>query len=94
MVDTHPHLSLALLPIHLEYPVSHARVIEATRQAIKDEETRGGRVRLALIDALSSNPGVVVPWEELTKVFKEHNIIRYVVSCIRDTPNAEGPPLV
>lgn len=78
VVDTHPHLSLGLVPIHLEYPATHAKVIEATKKAIAEEEKRGGRIRLALVDALSSNPGVVVPWEELTVIFKEHSIIRCV----------------
>ncbi|KAL8279230.1 hypothetical protein RQP46_008267 [Phenoliferia psychrophenolica] len=80
LVDTHPHLELGLVPIQLEYPVSHAQVIAATKKAIKDEEARGGRIRLGFIDALSSNPGVIVPWEELTKIFREHNIISFTTA--------------
>lgn len=44
------------------------------------------RVRLALIDAISSNPGVIVPWEALTKVFKSKGIIRCVVVFLLPVP--------
>ena len=91
VIDTHPHLSLSLLPVHLEYPVSHAQVIKATKVAIEGEEARGGRVRLALLDAISSNPGVIVPWEELTKLCKEHKIIRCVFTCPMGATGAEVP---
>ncbi|KAK4698914.1 hercynylcysteine S-oxide lyase, partial [Phenoliferia sp. Uapishka_3] len=78
VVDTHPHLNLTLVQVHLEYPVTHAEVIEATEKVIAEEDVQGGRIRLALIDALSSNPGVIVPWEELTKVFKNHQIVSLI----------------
>lgn len=83
IVDTHPHLSLSLVPVKLAYPISHADVIAATRNAIEEQEAQGGKIRLALIDAISSNPGVVVPWGELTKLFKEKSIIRCVLPSLR-----------
>lgn len=43
---------------------------------IEVEESKGVRVRLALVDAISSNPGVIVPWEALTKMFRSKGVIR------------------
>ncbi|GAA5902107.1 uncharacterized protein JCM6883_001300 [Sporobolomyces salmoneus] len=78
IVDTHRHLDLSLLPIELTYPVSHAEVLAKTRQAIEDSEKEGVKVRLALVDGISSNPGVIVPWEELVEVFKEKDVVSLV----------------
>ncbi|KAM0789798.1 hypothetical protein ACM66B_006650 [Microbotryomycetes sp. NB124-2] len=79
VVDSHPHLDLGVVPVVLRYPMSHADVIEATKQAILDNERKGGgKIRMALVDAISSNPGVVVPWHELVKLYKQHGILSLV----------------
>ncbi|KAK4051558.1 hypothetical protein OIV83_002698 [Microbotryomycetes sp. JL201] len=79
IIDSHPHLELETVPVVLKYPMSHGDVIEATKQAILDNERKGGgKIRLALVDAISSNPGVVVPWHDLVKLFKEHDILSLV----------------
>ncbi|GAA5883682.1 hypothetical protein JCM16303_004764 [Sporobolomyces ruberrimus] len=79
IVDTHPHLSLSLLPITFTYPISHSEVIEKTRKAIEEAEAGGEcKVRLALIDGISSNPGVVVPWEKLVDLFREKGVVSLV----------------
>lgn len=81
IVDTHPHLSLSLLNIPVSYPIPHAELIAKTRAAIEEAENdgTGRKVRLALIDSISSNPGVVVPWEKLVELFREKDIL----SCAR-----------
>ncbi|GAA5972826.1 hypothetical protein JCM21900_006910 [Sporobolomyces salmonicolor] len=79
IVDTHPHLSLSLLPVPLTYPISHADLMAKTRAAIEDaEKDGGGKVRLALVDAISSNPGVVVPWEQLVQLFREKGVLSLI----------------
>ncbi|BGO96076.1 hypothetical protein NBRC10512_007186 [Rhodotorula toruloides] len=80
IVDTHPHLSLSLLNIPVSYPIPHAELIAKTRAAIEEAENdgTGRKVRLALIDSISSNPGVVVPWEELVELFREKDILSLV----------------
>ena len=75
VVDTHRHLELSLLPVEFTYPISHAQVVQKTRRAIEDAERDGVKVRLALVDGISSNPGVVVPWEKLVALFKEKNVV-------------------
>ncbi|GAA6061312.1 hypothetical protein JCM10212_005426 [Sporobolomyces blumeae] len=78
VVDTHPHLSLSLVPVQITYPISHAQVVEKTRRAIEEAEKDGSKVRLALVDAISSNPGVVVPWEQLVDLFKEKDVLSLI----------------
>lgn len=61
------------------YPISHAALIDLTRQTIAAENAKGnGKLRLCLLDAISSNPGVIVPWEELVLLFRERDIL----SCV------------
>ncbi|GAA5982857.1 hypothetical protein JCM10908_006812 [Rhodotorula pacifica] len=80
IVDTHPYLDLELLPVVFTYPKPHADVVRLARSAIDraNSDGTGRKVRLALIDAISSAPGVVVPWEELVEVFREKNVISLV----------------
>ena len=76
IVDSHPHLDLSLLPVKFSYPISHEKVIELTRETIREAEADGvTKVRLALIDGISSNPGVIVPWEKLVELFKEKDVV-------------------
>lgn len=92
IVDTHQHLSLTLVPIQVAYPISHADLIALTRQTIEAENAKGnGTIRLALFDAISSNPGVIVPWESLVQLFKEQRILSSVSSLSVD--HAETPTL-
>lgn len=77
IMDTHKHLKITPVAIPLSYPISHADVIKATEKAIAEADTAGGgKIRLALIDAISSNPGVIVPWEQLVELFREKGILR------------------
>ncbi|KWU45260.1 PLP-dependent transferase [Rhodotorula sp. JG-1b] len=80
IVDTHPHLDLELLPVVFTYPKPHAEVVRLARDAIEraNSDGTGRRVRLALIDAISSAPGVVVPWEDLVELFREQDVISLV----------------
>ncbi|GAA5954093.1 hypothetical protein JCM8115_003309 [Rhodotorula mucilaginosa] len=80
IVDTHRHLDLELLPVVFTYPKPHSEVVRLARDAIEraNSDGTGRRVRLALIDAISSAPGVVVPWEDLVDLFREKDIISLV----------------
>ncbi|GAA6056227.1 hypothetical protein JCM3770_002097 [Rhodotorula araucariae] len=80
IVDSHPHLELSLLPVPITYPISHADLIAQTRSAIDTAAQDGsGRViRLALVDAISASPGVVVPWPELVSLLRSHGILSLV----------------
>lgn len=76
LLDTNPHLSLEI--IELNYPVSDAYVLEKTEERIKAIQAAGNRPRLLFFDAISSNPGVVVPWERLVELCKQYQILSLV----------------
>ncbi|KAI5481341.1 aminotransferase, class V/Cysteine desulfurase [Pseudohyphozyma bogoriensis] len=78
VIDSNPHLSLSGAPVQIAYPISHADVIAAAKKTIEEEEAKGSKIRFALVDAISSVPGVIVPWEELVQLFKKHDIISIV----------------
>ncbi|GAA5884190.1 hypothetical protein JCM6882_002172 [Rhodosporidiobolus microsporus] len=80
IVDSHPHLSLSLLPVPIVYPLSHADLVATVRRTIEEAENdgTGRKIRLALVDAISSVPAVVVPWPELCELFREKQIMSLV----------------
>ncbi|SCV74695.1 BQ2448_7724 [Microbotryum intermedium] len=79
IVDSHPHLSLSLLPVPVAYPLSHTALISALKSTIAAaNQEGGGKIRLALFDAISSNPGVVVPWREIVSICREEGILSLV----------------
>lgn len=79
IVDTHPHLNLSLVAIPLVYPVTHEAILATTAKVIAAENAKGnGKIRLALFDAISSMPGVIVPWEDLVLLFRQQGILRCV----------------
>ncbi|GAA5853984.1 hypothetical protein JCM8547_008182 [Rhodosporidiobolus lusitaniae] len=80
IVDTHPHLSLSLLPVPITYPISHDKLVATVRTAIEEAENdgTGRKVRLALVDAIRSAPGVVVPWERLVELFREKEVFSLI----------------
>ncbi|KAF8753271.1 PLP-dependent transferase [Rhizoctonia solani] len=49
-------------------------IVDKFRQKLQDIPRHDGQIIVAVIDALASNPGVHLPWEELTKVCKEEGI--------------------
>jgi selenocysteine lyase/cysteine desulfurase len=77
-VDSQPHLSLRLLSVPVEWPISDKDLIDATNRAIASVKESGGKIRLAFLDAISSNPGVVVPWKELCSIFRIEGILSLV----------------
>ncbi|KEP51178.1 aminotransferase [Rhizoctonia solani 123E] len=62
------------ISIPLTFPVSHKVIIEEFRQKLRDIPRRDGQTIVAIIDALASNPGVLLPWEEMTTICKEEGV--------------------
>lgn len=48
--------------LSLAYPLEHDALLEQTKKRIQALKREGKVVRLMLLDALSSTPGVIVPW--------------------------------
>ncbi|KAG6079879.1 hypothetical protein E4U30_005471 [Claviceps sp. LM220 group G6] len=64
--------------IELEYPVEDADVIAALRDAATQVAREGKRARLAMMDVVTSRPGVVFPWEAAVRVCRELGILSLV----------------
>lgn len=54
--------------------MSHADVVAKLREQLKNIPRQEGQTVVVVIDALVSNPGVLLPWEEMTKVCKEEGV--------------------
>lgn len=79
IVDSNPHCTgLQLVKVPLAYPLPHSEFLARTASAIEDAARRGVRIRIAVLDAISSLPGVRVPWEAACKLFRKHDILSLV----------------
>jgi selenocysteine lyase/cysteine desulfurase len=64
--------------IALTYPLEDDEIIALFKDRVKQVEGQGKRARLALFDVVSSNPGVLFPWETMVSVCRELGIISLV----------------
>ncbi|KAG4422022.1 hypothetical protein IFR04_004881 [Cadophora malorum] len=64
--------------IIVEYPMEDADLLALFRNAIKASRAEGKRPRLAIYDAVSSLPGLRMPFEDLTAACKEEGILSLV----------------
>ncbi|OBZ89186.1 hypothetical protein A0J61_02767 [Choanephora cucurbitarum] len=71
------HYKVQPICIDLHYPLEDSEVIELTKEKIKQEHAKEGepKIRMAIIDVLSSLPAARLPYEALTKVVQEHGIL-------------------
>ena len=70
--DTHPFVTISSFQIL--FPASPASITEGFKAHLKALERKEGGKVYAIIDALNSNPGILLPWEELVKICKEENV--------------------
>jgi selenocysteine lyase/cysteine desulfurase len=66
------------IKITYTYPVEDAWLVDEFRTKVKEVESAGGKVKIAIFDTVVSMPGVRVPFEELTQACKELGVL----SCI------------
>lgn len=77
IAETHPNApQKTLLPI--TFPVTHDDMVAAFDQHVRKLKDEGKLVRLAAFDAISSHPGVVMPWERLVAKCREHGVLSMV----------------
>lgn len=69
-----------LVRVDLHFPLEDSEIVDITRQAIEREhaKTDEPKIVMAVIDALSSLPGVRLPFERLTKMVQEHGILALI----------------
>lgn len=75
MKETTP---VGTIAIDLEYPISDDELLKAFQQGVKSAKASGKRVRVAIIDTISSLPGVVQPWEQLVGICREENVLSLI----------------
>lgn len=64
-----------LVRITLNYPIEDADVVDLTKQAIERENATGKPIRMVVVDAISSLPGVLFPFQPVLQLAKENNIL-------------------
>ncbi|OAQ95727.1 hypothetical protein LLEC1_02835 [Akanthomyces lecanii] len=78
MVDYFGASRVGIREIPLNYPLEDEEIIQRFRDAVSEIEMEGKRARICTFDVVSSNPGLVFPWEELCKVCKELGVLSMV----------------
>ncbi|CAK5280419.1 unnamed protein product [Mycena citricolor] len=74
--DSPPHPTVTVVP--LVFPTTPEAVVAQFRAHLKAIPRVPGQTVLAIIDALVSLPGVLLPWEEMVKVCKEEGVLSLV----------------
>lgn len=67
-----------LVRVETTYPLSHKELVDKFRDQIRSLKSAGKKVRMAAFDAITSMPGLVLPWEELVTVCREEGIYSLV----------------
>lgn len=78
IIDSNPSFKLQIIKVPLSYPLTHDQVVSATKSAIEDAQSKGIKIRIGVIDAISSIPGVIVPWERLCALLRQHSILSLI----------------
>lgn len=78
IIDSNESFQLRIVKVPLSYPLTHEQVLSATRDAIQHARAEEVRIKIAVVDAISSIPGVIVPWEQLCALFRKHSILSLV----------------
>ncbi|KAK4282687.1 hypothetical protein QN277_014033 [Acacia crassicarpa] len=71
-----------IIQVHLPFPVSSDQeIITEFRRALERGKADGKRVRLAVIDHVTSMPSVVIPVKELVRICREENVEQVFVDA-------------
>ena len=64
--------------IEVEYPISDDELVSKFQAGIRGAKEGGHRVRLAVLDTISSLPGVLLPWERLVDACKAEGVLSFI----------------
>ncbi|KAJ3093751.1 hypothetical protein HK100_006426 [Physocladia obscura] len=67
-----------VLEVPVVYPLSEDALFAIVEEAIAKEQDEGNEIVLAIYDAITSTPGVILPFRRLTGLFKSNNILAFV----------------
>lgn len=80
IADLPPYPTLSTF--NLQFPTTRAKIIqdfeEHINQLTKAGDTTGKRKIVAVIDSITSNPGVLLPWKEMVAICREAGVISVV----------------
>lgn len=68
-----------VVPIAL--PLTDEALLEQLQKAIAKAKQEGTRIKVGIVDAITSMPAAVLPWEKVCKLFKEEGILSLVSSA-------------
>jgi hercynylcysteine S-oxide lyase len=74
--DRCPGVQIVSIPV--VYPIKHADLLARFRTVLSEIKRHDGQRVLALIDGIVSNPGVIMPWEEMVRVAREFGVLSLV----------------
>lgn len=70
-----------VIEVPLPFPVtSNDDVVNEFRKALERGKSRGNRIRLAVIDHVTSMPSVVIPVKDLVKICREEGVEQVISS--------------
>ena len=80
LIDTEKLRGVRLhkVPVPLTMPMSKPDILQALKRAIDEAQGQGKRIRIAIIDTISSRPGLRLPWEEMVGILRERQILSLV----------------
>jgi selenocysteine lyase/cysteine desulfurase len=64
--------------VQLSLPMSEQEIVDATKAKIEEVRTQGKKVKLAIVDTISSMPSACMPWERLVALFREEGVLSFV----------------
>nr|CAG8567967.1 15440_t:CDS:2 [Entrophospora candida] len=68
-----------LIELEVNYPITDEDLISKIEKCIEEEKQNpNSRIKLAVIDAISSTPGVVVPFQKIIQILRKHDIISVI----------------
>ncbi|KAF8651420.1 hypothetical protein AX16_004723 [Volvariella volvacea WC 439] len=78
LADTSPHPTISHFP--LLFPTTHSHILASFRAHLRSAQAQAkpGKRRVAVIDSIVSNPGVLLPWKEMVKICKEEGVLSVV----------------
>ncbi|CAI2167619.1 4213_t:CDS:2 [Funneliformis geosporum] len=78
-IQENNHENVELVEIEANYPLSEDDLIDKIVRVIQEENQKPNmRIKLAVIDSISSNPGVVFPFQRLIPILRQNDILSIV----------------
>jgi hercynylcysteine S-oxide lyase len=64
--------------VEVEYPLSDDALVESFRDGLRHGKQDGGKVKVAIFDAIVSLPGMLAPFERLTDICREEGVLSLI----------------